>query len=141
MKGRPESPKTDDNSQLALLVAYKANNISISGIGTIDGQGTALAINVDSLHHAGIAIDPDYSVEANRPNEKMRPKLIRFSMCKNVLFSQTTFKNSACWGLSLELCSGVTMDSITVFNRAYWKNDGREITDSRNVRITNSNIN
>ncbi len=44
MKGRPESPKKDDNSQLALLVAYKANNISISGKGIIDGQGTALAI-------------------------------------------------------------------------------------------------
>ncbi len=141
MNGRPESPKTDDNSQLALLVAYKANNISISGKGTIDGQGTALAINVDSLHHAGVVIDPDYSVQANRPNEKMRPKLIRFSMCKSVLFSQTTFKNSACWGLSLELCSGVTMDSITVFNRAYWNNDGMDITDSKNVRITNSNIN
>lgn len=141
MKGRPESPKKDDNSQLALLVAYKANNISISGKGTIDGQGTALAVNVDSLHHAGIVIDPDYSIEVNRPNEKMRPKLIRFSMCKNVLFSHTTFKNSASWGLSLELCSNVTLDSLTIFNRAYWNNDGMDITDSKNVRITNCNIN
>ncbi len=141
MKGRPESPKKDDNSQLALLVAYKVNNISISGRGIIDGQGTALAINVDSLHHAGIVIDPDYSVESNRPNEKMRPKLIRLSMCNNVSFTQTTFKNSACWGLSLELCSNVTMDSVTIFNRAYWNNDGMDITDSKNVRITNSNIN
>ena len=141
MKGRPESPKKDDNSRLALLVAYGATNISISGKGTIDGQGTALAINVDSLHHAGIVIDPDYSVQSNRPNEKMRPKLVRLSMCTNVLFTQTAFKNSACWGLSLELCSHVTMDSITIFNRAYWNNDGMDITDSKNVRITNSTIN
>jgi polygalacturonase len=141
MKGRPESPKKDDNSQLAMLVAFKADNISISGKGTVDGQGTELAINVDSLHHAGIVIDPDYSVETNRPNEKMRPKLIRFSMCKNVSFSETTFKNSASWGLSLELCSQIKMNGITVFNRAYWNNDGIDITDSKNVNITNCNIN
>ncbi|MEY4540998.1 MAG: hypothetical protein RLZZ306_2755, partial [Bacteroidota bacterium] len=141
MKGRPESPKKDDNSQLAMLVAFKADNISISGKGTVDGQGTELAINVDSLHHAGIVIDPDYSVETNRPNEKMRPKLIRFSMCKNVSFSETNFKNSASWGLSLELCSHIKMDGITVFNRAYWNNDGMDITDSKNVSITNCKIN
>jgi polygalacturonase len=52
-KGRPVSPKNDDNSQLALLLALKANNISISGKGMIDGQGRALALNIDSLHHAG----------------------------------------------------------------------------------------
>lgn len=141
MKGRPESPKNDDNSQLALLVVYRANNISISGKGTIDGQGTALAINVDSLHHIGIAIDPDYSVASNRPNEKMRPKLIRLSMCENVLFSHTTFRNSASWDLSLELCSNLKMDSVKIFNRAYWNNDGMDITDSKNIRITNSTIN
>ncbi len=141
MKGRPESPKKDDNSQLALLVAYKANNISISGKGTIDGQGTALALNVDSLHHAGVAIDPDYSITNNRPNEKMRPKLIRFSMCENILFSHTIFRNSASWGLSLELCSNLKMDSVTIFNRAYWNNDGMDITDCKNVRITTSTIN
>jgi polygalacturonase len=141
MKGRPQSPKKDDNSQLAMLAAFKADNISISGKGTIDGQGTALALNVDSLHHAGIVIDPDYSVESNRPNEKMRPKLIRFSMCKNVSFSETTFRNSASWGLSLELCSDIKMNSITIFNRAYWNNDGMDITDSKNVSITHCNIN
>ncbi len=62
-------------------------------------------------------------------------------MCNNVSFTQTTFKNSACWGLSLELCSNVTMDSVTIFNRAYWNNDGMDITDSKNVRIVNSSIN
>lgn len=141
MEGRPESPKKDDNSQLALLVAYKADNISISGPGVIDGQGRALALHIDSLHHFGIAIDPNYSYGLNRPNEKMRPKLVRFSTCNNVNFSNTTFRNSACWGLSFELCSNLVIDSITIFNRAYWNNDGIDITDSKNVRVTNCNVN
>ncbi|MFI0429349.1 glycoside hydrolase family 28 protein [Mariniflexile sp. HMF6888] len=141
MKGRPESPKKDDNSQLALIVAYKADNISISGKGTIDGQGRALAINIDSLHHAGIVIDPDYSTLLNRPNEKMRPKLIRFSTCNTVNISKISCKNSACWGLSFELCNNLTLDSLTIYNRAYWNNDGMDITDSRNVRVTNCDVN
>lgn len=141
MHGRPESPKKDDNSQLALLVAFKADNISISGEGTIDGQGRALALNIDSLHHAGIVIDPNYSTWGNRPNEKMRPKLFRFSMCDNVSISKITCKNSACWGLSFELCNNLILDSLTIFNRAYWNNDGMDITDSKNVRITNCDVN
>lgn len=141
MKGRPESPKKDDNSQLALIVAFKAQNITISGTGTIDGQGRALALNVDSLHHAGVVIDPDYSTTSNRPNEKMRPKLVRFSTCENVSFSQVTFRNSACWGLSFELCKNLTLNNLTIYNRAYWNNDGMDITDSKNVSITNCNVN
>jgi len=141
MKGRPESPKKDDNSQLALLVAYKTENLKITGKGTIDGQGRALALNIDSLHHAGIVIDPDYGEETNRPNEKMRPKLLRFSSSNNVSLLNTTFKNAACWGLSFELCNGLVLDSLTIYNRAYWNNDGVDITDSKNVRISNCDIN
>ncbi|WP_341224726.1 glycosyl hydrolase family 28 protein [uncultured Arcticibacterium sp.] len=141
MKGRPESPKKDDNSQLALIVAYKASNISISGTGTIDGQGRELALHVDSLHHAGIVIDPDYSTRSNRPNEKMRPKLLRFSTCKNVSLTQANFRNSACWGLSFELCTNLELDGLTIYNRAYWNNDGMDITDSKNVKITNCDVN
>ena len=141
MKGRPESPKKDDNSQLALLVAYKADNISISGNGIIDGQGQALALNVDSLHHLGIAVDPNYSERHKRPNEKMRPKLLRFSSCDNVHLSETTFRNSACWGLSFELCNSLIIDNVTIYNRAYWNNDGMDITDSKNVRVTNCDVN
>ena len=46
MKGRPETPKKDDNSQLALLIAFKAVHISITGPGTIDGQGLQLALKI-----------------------------------------------------------------------------------------------
>ncbi|SOE23384.1 Polygalacturonase [Spirosomataceae bacterium TFI 002] len=141
MNGRPEAIKKDDNSQLALIVAFKADNISISGTGTIDGQGQELAIHIDSLHHAGIVIDPDYSYRSNRPNEKMRPKLLRFSTCENVKLTQTSFRNSACWGLSFELCTNLTLDGLNIYNRAYWNNDGMDITDSKNVRITNCDVN
>ncbi|MDE1192088.1 MAG: glycoside hydrolase family 28 protein [Arachidicoccus sp.] len=133
MKDHPQSPKQDDNSSLALLVAYRAQNIAITGNGTIDGQGTALALNVDSLYYLGVIKDPNHS---SRPNEKVRPKLFLFSLCKNINLENATLKNSACWGLSFELCENLTFHKLTVINRAYWNNDGTDITDCKNVKIT-----
>lgn len=141
MKGRPETPKKDDNSQLALLVAFKANNFTLSGEGTIDGQGRALALAVDSLHLIGERIDPKYSTRRHRPNETARPKLLRFSTCSDVTIKQLHMRNSSCWGLSFELCERLRLDCLDIFNRAYWNNDGMDITDSHNVQITNCNVN
>lgn len=141
MPDLPETPKKDDLPQIAFLAAYKASNISITGEGTIDGQGTALALTIDSLHHAGIVIDPHYSTGVNRPNERMRPKLIGFAECELVRLQNTTFKNSSCWGVTFELCNHVMIDGIQVINRAFWNNDGMDITDCRNVTVINCNVN
>lgn len=140
-KGRPSSPKEDDNSQRALLLAHKSNHISISGKGLINGQGRALALNIDSLHHAGVRIDPNYSYQSIRPAETVSPKLFRFSECEDVNISNLTITNGACWGLSFELCTQLTIDQVKIINRAFWNNDGIDITDSRNVRITHCDVN
>ncbi|MFT3902671.1 MAG: glycosyl hydrolase family 28 protein [Niabella sp.] len=134
-------PKNDDNASLALFVAYRADNISIAGPGTVDGQGRALAINIDSLYHLGIIKDPNYSSWANRPNEKIRPKLVRFSTCDYVKIEEATLMNSASWGLSFELCNNLVLDKLVIINLAYWNNDGMDITDCKNVQVTNCDIN
>lgn len=138
--GKPNSPKKDDLSQMALLLAHKANNIAIIGKGTIDGQGLKLALNIDSLHHAGVAIDPKYSTRRNRPNETMRPKLFRFSQCDSVLVEGLKVGEASCWGLSFELCTNLILDKLMVVNRSYWNNDGIDITDCKNVKVTNCDI-
>jgi len=140
-EGRPVSPKADDNSQMALILANKAKNFAIKGKGTIDGQGLKLALTIDSLHHAGLAVDPKYSLRRNRPNETMRPKLFRFSQCDTVLIEGLKVGQASCWGLSFELCSNLTLDKLTILNRAYWNNDGIDITDCKNVKVVNCDIN
>lgn len=141
MPGRPELVGRDDNSQMALLVAHKANDFTISGEGKIDGQGRALALTIDSLHHAGELIDPKYSTRRNRPHETARPKLFRFSQCENVFITDLHLYNGACWGLSFELCKNLNLDHLKVVNRAYWNNDGMDITDCTNVKISNCDVN
>jgi hypothetical protein len=137
----PVSPKTDDNSKLALLLAHRARNIAITGKGTINGQGRELALIIDSLHHAGIRIDPHYNTGSNRPGETARPKIINFSECENVTVRGITIKNSACWVQTYELCNNLTIDQVAVESRAFWNNDGMDITDCRNVKITNCDVN
>ncbi len=140
LAGRPEAEKKDDYSQMALLIAYKANNFSLSGDGQIDGQGLQLALAVDSLHHIGELIDPKYNYRRMRPNETARPKLFRFSSCNNVEIRNLTVGGASCWGLSFELCHNLILDSLKVINRSYWNNDGMDITDCVNVRVTNCDV-
>jgi hypothetical protein len=137
----PVSPRGGDNSRLALLLAFDAENVSIKGRGTIDGQGRVLALVIDSLHHTGEQIDPNYNVWNGRPSETARPKIINFMKCKNVNVSDVTIKNSACWVQTYELCTDLKITGITVESRAYWNNDGINIVDCKNVIISGCDVN
>lgn len=137
-EGAPVSPNSLDNSKLALLLAYDVENISIKGGGIIDGQGRELALNIDSLHHIGQRVDQYYGT---RVGERMRPKIINFMFCENVNVEDVTIKDAACWVQTYEICSNMTINNIKVRSRAYWNNDGMDITDCRNVRISNCDIN
>ncbi|MGQ8338983.1 glycoside hydrolase family 28 protein [Sunxiuqinia sp. A32] len=128
-------------SPMALLVASNVENIAISGKGTIDANGRALALNIDSLYHAGVIAEPKYNYRRMRPGEGSRPDLIHFFGCKNVSLTGVHFRNASCWGLSIEQCSNLVLDKLNIFSRAYWNNDGMDITDCKNVKITNCNVN
>ena len=141
-KDAPRSPRDADNSKLALLVAYRADNISITGPGTIDGQGRQLALTVDSILYANDAEyrQKKHSIRGARPSETYRPKIINFNSCSHVKVSGCTIRNSACWVQTYELCHDLVVDGVKVYSRAYWNNDGLDVTDCRNVRITNCYI-
>ena len=70
LPGEPASPNAHDNSALALVVANGAHDIGVTGQGTIDGRGLELALNIDSLHHKGVRIAPQYNNRRHRPGEK-----------------------------------------------------------------------
>jgi hypothetical protein len=52
-----------------------------------------------------------------------------------------TLKNSSDWVQDYRECTDVIIDKMTVQSTAYWNNDGLDITDCKNVRITNCFIN
>ena len=131
----------NDNASMALLMADGAENISITGCGTIDGQGQQLALNIDSLHHTGERVDPNYNQRRQRPSETARPKLFFLYGCKNVQIEGVKLRSSANWGLSLHLCNQVKLQRLDIENRAYWNNDGIDLTDCQHVLVADCKIN
>ena len=129
----------NDHFDKALIYAEGAENIGITGEGCIDGQGRELALTIDSLHHTGELVDKHYNTYRKRPNT--RPKLLFMRNCRKVELRKTSFRSGAAWGLSFSLCVDLTIDSLHVENRAYWNNDGIDISDCKDVRISSCFIN
>ena len=130
-----------DNASMALIMADGAEHISIMGSGTIDGHGLDLALNVDSLHHTGERPDPNYNQRRQRPSETARPKLIFLHDCSDIRMDGVRLRNSANWGLSLHLCEQVRLTQLDIENRAYWNNDGIDLTDCKHVLVADCKIN
>jgi polygalacturonase len=125
----------------ALIQANEVCNIAITGSGTIDGRGARLALKIDSLFYAGEIDSAYYNAVEKRPKWNIRPQLVYSYKCNNISVSGVTLKNSACWVQTYEQCSHVKIQGIKVDSDTYWNNDGIDIVDSKNVRITHCAIN
>jgi hypothetical protein len=123
----------DKEGSTSLILADSQQHISIAGKGVIDGQGRQLAANVVALAHAGIIQDP---LLHDRPNEANRPMLIYFRGCSDVVVRQITLKDAASWVETYDQCKQLAIDSIRVDSKAYWNNDGMDIVDCSQVRVT-----
>ena len=130
-----------DNASMALLMADHAEHVAITGKGIIDGQGLQLALNADSLHHTGERPDARYNVRRQRPSELVRPKLLFFYESKDIRIEGIAARSSANWGLSFDLCQQITLHDLDIENRAYWNNDGIDLTDCSDVLVDGCRIN
>ncbi|HEV7332768.1 MAG TPA: DUF4350 domain-containing protein [Flavisolibacter sp.] len=69
----------------------------------------------------------------------LRPNLLLFTSCKNVLLEGVTFQNSPAWCLHPLMCEDLTVRNITVKNPWYAQNgDGIDVESCKNVLIEGS---
>lgn len=120
----------------ALITAYSADHIAITGKGVIDGQGRELANNVTDQVQKGILKD----ALANDRSALWRPKAIYLRECKNVELTGIVVKNAAEWVVVCDQVEQLKIDKITVDSKAFWNNDGIDIVDCKDVLISNSYI-
>jgi len=106
-----------------LIYAESAENISITGTGTINGNGRVSPF-----------------VTYVTADDKGRPYILRFAECKNVMVRDITFRDSARWLQHYLACENVTIDGITVINRTRENRDGIDIDSCNRVRIANCYI-
>jgi hypothetical protein len=98
-------------------------------------------MTVDSLIHSGEMDSSHYNVAEGRPYYYTRPQIIEFNHCNWVKVIDVTLKNAACWVQTYEACNQVTIDNIKVVSMSFWNNDGIDIVDCKNFRLTNSYFN
>ncbi len=130
--GVGKTPDADNGS--ALIYASGGERMALRGQGCIDGQGLRLALVIDSLHHTGEMPDPDYNYRRLRPNN--RPKLLFFLGCKDIAVEGLRLQSSAEWGLVFNKCERLAISNIRLWNRAYWNNDGIDLTGCRHVSVS-----
>ena len=69
----------------------------------------------------------------------LRPVLVDFIECKNVLFQGVLFENSPAWNLHPFMCENVIIDGVFSRNPAYAQNgDGLDLESCKNTIIVNS---
>lgn len=123
----------------ALIGSVGATNISVTGTGTVDGRGRQLALRLDSLYYAGVLGKEYYNLRRKRPER--RPGIFKFIDCSQISVTGVTIKNATGWVQTYDLCKNLLLDHIRVESDAYWNNDGIDVVDCTDVRITNSYVN
>ncbi|MCW3059455.1 MAG: hypothetical protein JWQ02_1276 [Capsulimonas sp.] len=120
----------------SLIFGKGLHDIGITGPGTVDGQGAALAENVADYARKGFINDP----LRGRPSEDHRPMLINLYSCDRVTLNEVTLKDSSCWVQMYNQCRHVDLDHIRVISRAFWNNDGVDIVDCDDFKVSNSSF-
>ena len=114
-----------ESSYRALIQAWDAEDIAITGKGTIDGQGPAFYDRKPPRGHW--------------PKPKFRPLMVQFVRCRRVRLEGATFKDSPMWTMFIRLCEDVVADGITVVgDQRMINNDGIDFDACRRVRVGNS---
>ncbi|KAA5540895.1 glycoside hydrolase family 28 protein [Adhaeribacter rhizoryzae] len=142
----------DVTSFSPLFYANKAENITIRGRGTIDGQGKKWWDFAEGESRK--SNDSKWQKEFHRLNQDilrpdlpgviergfLRPPFIQFMSCKNILIEGITIINSPFWTVNPEFCENVTITGVTINNPPSPNTDGINPESCKNVHISNCHI-
>jgi len=137
--GSPHRKDYGNGQPMALIRAQDASGFSITGKGTIDGNGRALVADIIQLLKDGRLQDPEWKTK--RPTEGSRANTILLQDCNNLTIRGVTIKDASAWTCKLERCRDLWIDSVHVEALAYWNNDGVDLDNCVNAKITHSVFN
>lgn len=115
------------------LWADNAENISITGKGTIHGNGIAFM---------GAELEDSYELKplADQTFDP-RPHVLTLTNVRNLTIRDVTIMEGAYWTVHLVGCNEAVIDGINLLNNLKIRNgDGIDLDHSKNVRISNCHI-
>ena len=117
--------RTNLDCRHSILYADGAKNLTLSGKGTIDGQG---------------GLDLWEPWPRNRKLKSyQRPLLMRFYRCKNLTVQDLRLRNSAMWVQLYDQCDGFLIENIHVDSNVN-HSDGLNINDCSNGVVQNNYV-
>ncbi len=138
-KDQPEARHIDQyncprHRSAALVFADEADNIAITGRGTIDGNGMSF-VEKDPSSSSG-------QLRRKYPFSKSPPRLVLFAGCRRVKVLDVNISYPpAGWSFWVHDCDDVVFDRVGILVDVDFPNaDGIHINCSRDVRISNCNI-
>jgi len=140
----PGPPMQGDANGHHVIFARNADDVSLCGPGTIDGQGEAYW--EPRANRPPMAPEDAWKEGATghyqvKDNNRRPSPMVEFAQCRNVRISGVTLKNSSGWTLRPVACETVVIDGVRIRNPIYGVNtDGMDITASRNVFVSNCDI-
>ena len=113
------------------IYAKDAKNISITGKGTIHGNGVAF---MGKELHDSYELQPVTTFDP-------RPHVLTLFGVDNLTIRDITIRDGAYWTVHLIGCNGAVIDGINLLNNLKIRNgDGIDLDHSKNVRISNCHI-
>lgn len=107
--------------------AKDAEDITLSGNGTIDGQCLAFALGENEFIYT--------------PTARWRPAMTCFENVRRIAVSDLKFRNAANWTLHFSGCEDVLVKDVRIFNDLRFPNaDGIDPDHCRRVRISGCHI-
>lgn len=131
----------ESGDYLAFFPGLKKGELVFTGIGT-DKQPW---IDPHAMFEAGtlaarVAPRSREDVATWRVDEFVRPQLLEFWECRNVLVSGVTLKDAANWVQTYRECDRVEIRGIRVKSTTYWNNDGLDLVNCSKVLIEDCDI-
>jgi hypothetical protein len=119
------------NGNIVFVYAVNAENISIEGRGTVDGNGAAF------YNGKGDNTGPGQGGVGGNFD---RPHLFIFYECTNLLMCNSFFTASAYHCCRILKCKQVHIDGIRIYNRVNKNNDGFHFNNCEYVHVVNCDI-
>jgi polygalacturonase len=129
----------------AFIYAYQQHDMAITGTGTIDGDapngpwsgwGAGSTPELRKMGEDGVPVEQRIMGEGKR----MRPNMIQFVDCRNLLFEGVSLTNPAMWTLHPVFCTNVTVRNITVYSTNS-QGDGVDLDSTTYAHVVNSRFN
>src|SRR5215216_2206849 len=119
------------NGNVVLISAADAENVSIEGRGTIDGNGAAFYTGRGDNTGPGQNSAEGYF---------RRPHLLVFYRCKNLFVRDVFLTKSAYHCARILQCERVRLEGVRIHNRVNKNNDGFHIQSCQYVHISNCDV-